>query len=39
MYFGQLDFFKRLSELAQTHLWLNGPPIVIVFGLTNLLAD
>ena len=26
LYFGQLDFCKRLSELAQTHLWFNGPP-------------
>ena len=24
--YGQLDFFKRLSELAQTHHWLNGLP-------------
>ena len=26
IFFSQRDFFKRPSELAQTHLWLNGPP-------------
>ena len=29
LYFGQPDFLNRLSELAQTHLWLNGHPYCI----------